>query len=155
MSISSGKISCGSIITNSITSDSTLSIGTFNWPTSLPATAGAVLKTDNSGNLTFEQLNVRIAIPEIDTSYNVASSIDIVAITGTLATTVVLPLVSEKQVGDLIYISKEVSGNSVITVIPNPLDTTVFISGNTSATLSASYGSFKIYTNGVNWFALF
>ena len=154
MSISSGKISCGSIITNSITSDATLSIGTFNWPTSLPAT-GAVLKTDNSGNLTFEQLNVRVAIPAIDNSYQAAASNDIIAITGTLATTITLPLVSEKQVGDLIYISKEVVGNSVITIIPNPLDTTVFISGNTSATLSASYGSFKIYTNGVNWFALF
>lgn len=152
--MSSGTISCGAIVTGSITSKSDLSIGTFSWPISIPSAIGSVLKTDSDGNLSFEELNVRVAIPATDTAYQATASNDIIAVTGSLATTITLPLVSEKQVGDLIYISKEVSGNGVVTVVPNLTDGSL-ISGNASATLSASYGSFRIYTNGINWFALF
>ena len=47
---------------------------------------------------------------------------------------------------------KEVAGSSVITIVPFG---TELISGNTTATLTSSYGSMKIYTNGTNWFALY
>lgn len=147
----SGKISCGTIVTDSISSSSTLQIGNFSWPTSTPE-SGTVLKTSGNGTLSFEPSNVRTAVDSLATTYSITSTDDIVAITGTLDTTLTLPDPTLKTVGDLIYIVKEVSGASVITVVPFG---TELISGNSSATLSASYGSFKLYTNGVNYFALY
>ena len=147
-----GSISCGTIITGSISSPSTtLQIGNFSWPTTVPE-SGTVLKTSGTGSLSFEPSNLRTAIPETDTTYQITSTDDIVAITGTLDTVLTLPDPASKTVGDLIYVVKEVSGSSLITV--NPFSTEL-ISGNSSATLSSSYGSFKLYTNGINWFALY
>ena len=147
----SGKISCGTIVTNSISSSTTLQIGNFNWPTD-PPQSGTVLKTSGDGSLSFEPSNVRTTIDSAVTTYSIQESDDIVAITGTLDTTLTLPDPSSKTVGDVIYIVKEVAGSSVITVVPFG---TELISGNSSATLSASYGSFKLYTNGINYFALY
>lgn len=147
----SGKISCGTIVTDSISSSSTLQIGNFSWPTGTP-NSGTVLKTSGNGTLSFEPSNVRTVVDSLATTYSITSTDDIVAITGTLDTTLTLPDPTLKTVGDLIYIVKEVSGASVITVVPFG---TELISGNSSATLSASYGSFKLYTNGVNYFALY
>ena len=143
---------CDEIITSKVSSSSnSLKIGTFNWPTAVPA-SGSVLKTDGSGNLTFETSNVRVAIDPAATTYTISSNDDIIAITGTLDTTLTLPDPSTKTVGDLIYIVKEVDGTSTITVVPFG---TELISGGSSTTLTDPYGSFKIYTNGTNWFALF
>lgn len=147
----SGKISCGTIVTDSISSSSTLQIGNFNWPTTTPEN-GTVLKTSGDGSLSFEPSNVRTAVDSLATTYTVTDTDDIVAITGTLDTTLTLPDPTLKTVGDLIYIVKEISGTSVITVLPSGVE---LISGNSSATLSASYGSFKLYTNGTHWFALY
>lgn len=148
----SGTISCGKLITSEISSStSTLQIGSFTWPAETPA-SGTVLKTDGTGSLTFESINVRYALGTSDTSYTVTTNDDIVAITGSLETTINLPDPSTKAIGDLIYIVKEVSGTSIITILPFG---TELISGGSSATLSSSYGSVKIYTNGVNWFALY
>jgi hypothetical protein len=147
-----GTISCGSIVTNNISGgEATLQIGTFTWPSTTPST-GTVLKTDGSGNLSFESANVRSEIDPTATTYAARISDDIVAVTGTLATTITLPDPSLKPVGDLVYVVKEVAGTSIVTIVPFG---TELISGNTSSTLSASYGSVKIYTNGINWFALF
>lgn len=148
----SGKISCGKVVTGSILpSSTTLKIGNFDWPSTAPAT-GTVLKTAGDGSLTFEPTNVRAVVGAAATSYDILPSDDIVAITGTLDTTLKLPDPTLKTVGDLIYVVKEVSGTSTVTVVPFG---TELISGKTSATLKASFGSFKLYTNGVNYFALF
>lgn len=147
----SGTISCGNVVTSSISTTSTLTIGNFQWPTTLPS-VGSVLKTNGVGGLTFEPSNVRTEILNTDTAYTISATDDIVSITGTLATTLTLPDPSLKTVGDLIYIVKEVAGSSVITIVPFG---TELISGNTTATLTSSYGSMKIYTNGTNWFALY
>lgn len=147
----SGTISCGKIVTTEISSTSNLQIGLFSWPSATPS-PGTVLKTDGSGNLTFESVNVRSVIDSLATTYTITITDDIVAITGTLATTITLPDPTTKNVGDLIYIVKEVAGASIITIIPFG---TELISGNSSATLTSSFGSVKIYTNGTNWFALF
>ena len=147
----SGTISCGKLITSEISSTSTLQIGSFTWPSESPA-SGTVLKTNGTGGLTFESINVRTALQTTDTSYTININDDIVAITGTLETTLTLPDPSTKAVGDLIYIVKEISGTSTITILPFG---TELISGDSSAVLSSSYGSVKIYTNGINWFALY
>ena len=147
----SGTVSCENVVTSSVSTTSTLTIGNFQWPTSLPS-SGAVLKTDGTGNLTFEPQNVRVALLPTDTSYAITATDDIIAITGSLATTLTLPDPALKTVGDLIYIVKEVSGVSVITIVSFGAE---LVSGNASATLTASFGSVKLYTNGTNWFALF
>lgn len=148
----SGTISCGSLVTSSISTTSTLMIGNFEWPTALPTNDGSVLKTSSTGSLTFEPSNVRTEILATDTAYSIGETDDIVAITGTLATTLTLPDPTLKTVGDLIYVVKEVAGLSIITIVPFG---TELISGNSSTTLTSSYGSVKIYTNGTNWFALY
>ena len=146
------RITCTEIITSKVSSsNSTLQIGSFAWPSTTPA-PGSVLKTDGAGNLTFEESNIRTVVDPAATTFTIGSSDDIVAITGTLDTTLTLPDPSTKTVGDLIYVVKEVDGPSVITVVPSG---TELISGGASTTLSDPYGSFKIYTNGTNWFALF
>lgn len=119
-------ILCNEVVTSKVTSStSTLTIGTFVWPSAAP-TPGSILKTDGSGNLTFESSNVRSVVDPASTTFTVGASDDIVAVTGTLDTTITLPDSSTKTVGDMIYIVKEVDGASV-----------------------------KVYTNGTNWFALF
>lgn len=146
------RVSVNEIVTSKISnSSSALRIGPFNWPNTAPV-PGSMLKTDGVGNLTFEESNVRSAIDAASASYTIASSDDIVAITGMLDTTLTLPDPSTKTVGDMIYIVKEVDGPSAITVVPFGSE---LISGGTSTTLDASYGSFRIYTNGTSWFALF
>lgn len=150
----SGKISCGRVITASISpasTSTTLQIGNFNWPSSAPS-SGTVLKTAGDGSLTFEPSNVRAVVSATSTTYDIQPTDDIVAITGTQETTLKLPDPALKTVGDLIYVVKEVSGTSTVTVVPFG---TELISGKSSATLRASFGSFKLYTNGVNYFALF
>ena len=145
-------IICSELITSKVTSSSsTLQLGSFAWPTTAP-TPGSVLKTDGLGNLTFETSNTRSVVDPTATTYTIGTSEDTVAITGTLDTTLTLPDPSTKVVGDMIYISKETGDPNVITVVPFA---TELISGSSSATLSDPYGSFKIYTNGTNWFALF
>ena len=146
-----GTISFGKLVTSSISSNTTLQIGSFTWPTEPPAT-GTVLKTSGTGSLTFESVNVRSALGTTDTSYTVLINDDIIAITGTLDTTINLPDPSTKAIGDIIYVVKEVAGNSKITILPFG---TELISGGSSSELSSSYGSVKIYTNGINWFALY
>jgi hypothetical protein len=146
------RISCNEVVTSKVSSaSSVLQIGTFNWPSTAP-TPGSLLKTDGLGNLTFEESNVRSVVDAASAAYTIGPSDDIVAITGTLDTTLTLPDPTTKSVGDLVYIVKEVDGPSVITVVPFGSE---LISGETSTTLSDPYGSFKIYTNGTNWFALF
>ena len=148
----SGKVSCGKVVTASILPTSTnLKIGNFNWPSSAPS-SGTVLKTAGDGSLTFEPSNIRAVVDATASTYSIQPTDDIVAITGTLQTTLTLPDPSLKTVGDLIYVVKEVSGTSTVTVVPFG---TELISGKTSATLTASFGSVKLYTNGVNYFALF
>ena len=148
----SGKISCGKVVTASVLPSGTnLKIGNFDWPSSVPS-SGTVLKTAGDGSLTFEPSNVRAVVGSTNTTYDIQPSDDIVAIVGTLETTVRLPDPALKTVGDLIYVVKEVSGTSTVTVVPFG---TELISGASTATLRASYGSVKLYTNGVNYFALF
>ncbi len=150
----SGKISCGKVITASILpspNSANLQIGNFNWPTETPS-SGTVLKTGGDGSLTFEPSNVRAVVEPTATTYDIQVGDDIVAITGTLETTLRLPDPALKTVGDLIYVVKEVSGTSSVTVVPFG---TELISGKSFATLKASFGSFKLYTNGINYFALF
>lgn len=150
----SGKISCGKVVTASIFPASTstsLQIGNFSWPTNSPS-SGTVLKTAGDGSLTFEPSNVRAVVSPTATSYDIQPSDDIVAITGTLETTLKLPDPASKTVGDLIYVVKEVAGTSNVTVVPFGSE---LISGKSSAILRASFGSFKLYTNGTNYFALF
>lgn len=127
-----------------------IKIGTFTWPDLTGVAEGSVLKTDSTGELTFEPAIVRVAVT--GTTYTIQPGDDIVAITQQQDTTLTLPDPTTKNVGDICYIVKEVSGTDVVTIIPSGSE---LISGETSATLSFSYGTVKIYTNGVNWFALF
>ncbi len=144
-------VACNEIVTSKVSnSSSTLQIGTFTWPSDAPP-PGSVLKTDGSGNLAFEVPNSRSVVDPLATSYTIGTSDDIVAVTGTLDTTLTLPDPSTKTVGDLIYVVKEVGGASVVTIEPSGSE---LISGGPSTTLSVPYGSLKIYTNGTNWFAL-
>lgn len=146
------RVSVNEIVTSKISNSSSgLQIGPFNWPNAAPV-PGSTLKTDGMGNLTFEETNVRSAVDAASASYAIGPSDDIVAITGTLDTTLTLPDSSTKTVGDMIYIVKEVDGSSVITVVPFESE---LISGGTSTTLDTPYGSPRTYTNGTNWFALF
>ncbi|CAM9107334.1 unnamed protein product [Sphacelaria rigidula] len=150
----SGKISCGKVVTAPILPSSTatsLQIGNFSWPTN-PPSSGTVLKTAGDGSLAFEPSNVRAVVSPTATSYDIQPGDDIVAITGTLETTLKLPDPALKTVGDRIYVVKDVAGTSNVTVVPFGSE---LISGKSSATLRASFGSFKLYTNGVNYFALF
>lgn len=150
----SGTISCNAIVTSSVSNSvggGDLQIGTFTWPSDTPS-SGQTLTTDGSGKLSFREKNSRVAVAPTSTAYSVDTTTDIVAITGTLATTLTLPDPSTKAVGDLIYVVKEVSGTSVVTILPFGPE---LISGNSSTTLVNSFGSVKIYTNGTNWFALF
>ncbi len=150
----SGTVSCNAIVTSSVSNASgasDLQIGSFSWPSDPPST-GQVLSTDGSGNLSFSSQNSRAVVDSASTVYSIDSTSDIVAITGALDTTLTLPDPSTKTVGDLIYVVKEVSGTSVVTIVPFGSE---LISGNSSTTLVNSFGSVKIYTNGTNWFALF
>ena len=145
------KIICDEIVTSKVSSTSSLKIGLFTWPSVTP-TAGSVLKTDGEGNLQFQETNTRTVVDQLSTSHTIDIDSDIIAITGTLDTTLTLPDPSTKTIGDMIYIVKEVDGTSVITILPFASE---LISGATSAILSDAYGTVKIYTNGTAWFALF
>lgn len=146
------SITCSAIVTSRVTSaTSSIQIGSFTWPSAAPV-PGSVLKTDGLGNLTFEASNVRSSVDPASSTYAIGPSDDIVAVTGTLDTTLTLPDPSSKTTGDIVRIVKEVDGASSITVMPFG---TELVSGGSSAMLSQPYGSFKIYTNGINWFALF
>lgn len=127
-----------------------IQIGTFTWPDSTGIVEGSVLKTDSTGGLVFEPAIVRVAVT--GTTYTISPDDDIVAITQQQATTLTLPNPTTKNVGDIIYIVKEVSGTDVITILPNSSE---LISGETSVTLSSSYGTLRLYSNGINYFALF
>lgn len=150
--MSEGTIRCGNIVTAIISNPDSgnIQIGNFTWPISVPS-SGTVLKTSGDGTLSFEQSNVRTEVDPLQNTYNINNSDDIVAITGTLATTLNLPDPSTKTVGDFIYIVKEVSGTSIVTIQPFASE---LISGNTTVTISDSYASAKIYTNSTNWFIL-
>jgi len=87
----------------------------------------------------------------VATTYTIGITEDIVAITGTLNTTLTLPDPSTKTIGETIYIVKEVAGTSVITI--NPFNTEL-ISGNATYTFSDAYQSVRLYTNGTNWFII-
>ncbi|CAM9731942.1 unnamed protein product, partial [Ectocarpus sp. 12 AP-2014] len=113
---------------------------------------GSVLKTDGLGNLAFEASNVRSAVEPTSTEHAIDPSDDIVAVTGTLETTLTLPDPASKVAGDIIRIVKEVGGTSTVSVVPFG---TELVSGGSSAVLSQPYDWLKIYTNGVNWFALY
>lgn len=148
----SGKVSCGKVVAGRILPLSkNLQIGNLIWPTESPK-CGTVMKTADDGSLVFEPSNVRAVVDPKQTYYGIRPNDDIVAITGSLDTTLKLPDPKTKTVGDLIYIVKEVPGTSTVTVVPYD---TELISGKTSAKMFASYGSFKLYTNGTNYFALF
>lgn len=122
----------------------------FTWPSVSTATDGSVSKTDGVRGLVFEPAIVRV--PVTSASYSVSSGEDVVATTVAQATTLTLPQVSEKNVGDIISIVKEVPGTDEVTIVPFGSE---LILGQTSVVLSFSYGTMKIYTNGTNWFALF
>ena len=148
----------GSINVTSIASESSLSItsstgniqlGGYTFPSVAP-TENTVLMTDGSGNLSFAPTNTRT--PVTATTYTITANDDIVAITVAQNTTLTLPDPSTKQIGDIIYIVKEVAGTDQININPNGSE---LISGQTSYTFSAEYGATKIYTNGTNWFLLF
>jgi len=94
-----------------------IQIGTFTWPDSTGIVEGSVLKTDSTGGLVFEPAIVRVAVT--GTTYTISPDDDIVAITQQQATTLTLPNPTTKNVGDIIYIVKEVSGTDVITILPN------------------------------------
>jgi len=147
----------GEIITESISSTGALSItsdtgdiqiGSFSWPTAA-STTSSVLKTDGAGGLTFEPATIRSVVT--GTTYTITPNDDIVAISVAQDTTLTLPDPTLKNEGDMIYVVKEISGTDVITILPFG---TELISGGSSATLTFSYGSLKIYTNNINWFAL-
>ena len=148
------------LITEKITSTGTLTltsnsddiqIGSFTWPTIATTTDGSVLKTDSSGGLSFEPATIRSEVT--GTTYSIATNDDIVALTIDQATTLTLPNPLLKNIGDLIYCVREVAGTTVTTIVPETVGT--LINGETSVTMSFSFGSVKIYTNGINWFALF
>lgn len=146
------SISCEAIVTSRVASaSSSIQIGSFTWPNATPV-AGSVLKTDGLGNLTFEASSVRASVDPASAAYAINSSDDIVAVTGTLDTTLTLPDPASKVTGDMINVVKEVGGTSIVTVVPFG---TELISGGSSSVLSQPYGSVKIYTNGANWFALY
>ncbi|CBN80422.1 EsV-1-124 [Ectocarpus siliculosus] len=146
------SISCDSIVTSRVTSaTSNIQIGLFNWPSTTPL-PGSVLKTDGLGNLTFEVPNVHTSVDTAAPAYAISTSDDIVAVAGTLDTTLTLPDPSSKVVGDLIVVVKEGGGDNSVTVVPFG---TELLSGGSSVVLSQAYGSLKIYTNGTDWFALF
>lgn len=144
------KLLCDEIITTKLSTSGTLQIGIFTWPTGSPPN-GSVLKTDGLGNLIFQEINIRIPIDPLLTTHSIGITSDIVAITGTLDTTLTLPDPSTKTVGEMIYITKEISGTSVITI--NPFSTEL-ISGNATYTFFGEYGSVRMYTNGTNWFVV-
>lgn len=146
------SITCSAIVTSRVTSaTSSIQIGAFTWPSAAPV-PGSVLKTDGLGNLTFEASNVRSTVDPASAAYVVSPSDDTVAITGTLDTTLTLPNPASKVTGDMILVVKEVGGSSTITVVPFGSE---LVSGGSSAVLSQPYGSFKIYTNGTDWFSLY
>jgi hypothetical protein len=146
------SITCSAIVTSRVTSaTSSIQIGSFTWPSAAPV-PGSVLKTDGLGNLTFETPNVRSTVDPSSATYAIGPSDDIVAVTGTLDTTLTLPDPASKVTGDMILVVKEVGGSSTITVVPFG---TELVSGSSSVVLSQPYGSVKIYTNGSNWFALY
>ena len=146
------SITCSAIVTSRVSSaTSNIQIGAFTWPSAAPV-PGSVLKTDGSGNLTFEASNVRSTIDPVLSSYAIDPSDDIVAVTGTLDTTLTLPDPTTKVTGDMIRIVKEVGGSNTVTVVPFGSE---LLSGGSSAVLSQPYGSFNIYTNGTDWFALY
>lgn len=146
------SITCSAIVTSRVTSaTSSIQIGSFTWPSAAPV-PGSVLKTDGLGNLTFEASNVRSTVDPASTTYAIAPSDDIVAVTGTLDTTLTLPDPVFKATGDIIRIVKEVGGPSTVTAVPFGSE---LVSGGSSAVLSQAYGSFKLYTNGTDWFALY
>lgn len=146
------SISCSALVTSRVTSaTSSIQIGSFTWPSAAPV-PGSVLKTDGLGNLSFEASNVRTSVDPASTAYAIGPSDDIVAVTGTLDTTLTLPDPASKVTGDMILVVKEVAGPSTVTVVPFG---TELVSGGSSAVLSQPYGALKIYTNGTNWFALF
>ena len=145
------SISCDSIVTSRVTSaTSSIQIGLFTWPSTTPL-SGSVLKTDGVGNLTFDVPNVYTAVDTASSAYAISTSDDIVAVAGTLDTTLTLPDPSSKVVGDMIVVVKEGGGENNVIVVPFG---TELLSGGSSAVLSQPYGSFKIYTNGTDWFAL-
>jgi len=146
----SGTITCDSVTTSSITSSSDIQIGSYIWPSTSPID-GQIMTTDGSGNLACVYKNTRVAIGALITTHAIDVSSGIVSITGTLATTVTLPNPALKIVGDIIHIVKEVSGTSVITISPFSSE---LISGSASDTISASYSSIKVYTNGTDWFKI-
>lgn len=146
------SISCPTLVTSRVTSAaSNIQIGGFTWPSDAPL-PGSVLKTDGLGNLSFEAPTVRSVVDANSAAYTILPSDDIVAVTGTLDTTLTLPDPASKVTGDMIFVIKEVGASSVITVVPfgNEL-----VSGGSSAVLSEPFGSLKVYTNGTNWFALY
>lgn len=146
------SISCPTLVTSRVTSAaSNIQIGAFTWPSAAPV-AGSVLKTDGLGNLSFEVPNVRSAVDPASAAYTILATDDIVAVTGTLDTTLTLPDPSLKVTGDMISVVKEVGGTSTVTVQPFG---TELVSGGSTAVLSQPYGSLKIYTNGANWFVLY
>jgi len=126
-----------------------IKIGSFTWPDLDNVPEGSVLKTDSTGELVFEPSVVRVTV--VGTTYTILPGDDIIAITQQQDTTLTLPDPTTKNTGEIIYIVKEVSGTDTITILPNG---TELLSGETSATLSFSFGTLKIYTNGVNWFVL-
>jgi len=146
------SISCDSIVTSKVTSaTSNIQIGIFTWPSAAPV-AGSVLKTDGTGNLVFEAQNVHATVDPASATYAINASDDIVAVTGNLDTTLTLPDPLSKVTGDIIVVVKEGGGANTITVVPFG---TELVSGGSSAVLSQPYSSFKIYTNGTNWFVLY
>lgn len=146
------SISCPTLVTSRVTSAaSNIQIGAFTWPSSAPV-PGSVLKTDGLGNLSFEVPNVRSTVDPASATYTISKTDDIVAVTGTLDTTLTLPDPVSKVTGDMITVVKEVGGSSVITIVPHG---TELVSGSSSAALTQAYGSCKIYTNGTNWYVLY
>lgn len=146
------SISCDSIVTSRVSSaTSNIQIGSFTWPSSAPV-PGSILKTDGFGNLTFEVQNVHTSVDPASSAYAINTSDDIVAVAGTLDTTLTLPDPASKATGNIIHVVKEGGGANTITIQPSG---TELVSGGSSAVLSQPYGSCKIYTNGSDWFALF
>ena len=147
------SISCPTLVTSRVTSAaaSNIQIGGFKWPSEAPL-PGSVLKTDGFGNLSFEAPTVRSVVDANSAAYNILPSDDIVAVTGTLDTTLSLPDPASKVTGDMLFIMKEVAASSIITIVPFGDE---LVSGGSSAVLSEPFGSVKVYTNGINWFALY
>ncbi len=144
------SISCPTLVTSRVTSAaSSIKIGGFTWPSAAPG-AGSVLKTDGAGNLSFEPPNLRSTVDPASSAYTILPSDDIVAVTGTLDTTLTLPDPASKTTGDIIRIVKEVGGPSVVSVMPHG---TELVSGGSSAVMSQPYESLNVYTNGADWFA--